>query len=74
MTPVKLVTVTLHWTPTTPSSRHEFEAHENGNVWRAYRNRSGYGWSYWTVTVDNQPAPSYLDGRVELPRSFSDWR
>lgn len=47
------------WVKTDPRMAHEFERTVEGHVFRAYRNRTDYGWSWWTVTKDGQP---YKDG------------
>lgn len=37
------------------TNTHEFEREFSGHIFKAYRNRTSYGWSYWTVTRDDQP-------------------
>ena len=44
------------WTQVTPGPDHwhEFERVIEGHVFRAYRHRTDYGWSWWTVTKDGK--------------------
>lgn len=46
------------WVETDAAAGHEFERTIKGHVFRAYRNRTGYGWSWWTVTKDGKPYTS----------------
>lgn len=70
----KFTTITLDWQPTTSSTRHDFEATENGNVYRAYRHRSDYGWSWFTITKNGEPTTINSGRSTELPRMIQEWR
>lgn len=67
-------TVTLTWTHATPEAPHAFEAVENGDIYRAYRHRTDYGWSWYSITVNGEPSTINSGRQTELPRTVSFWR
>lgn len=70
-----LMTVTLNWQPADAKAAHEFVAvADGGDVFKAFRHRTDFGWSWFTFTRNDQ-ATSIGSGRTtELPRSFEEWR
>lgn len=44
-----MIKVNLIWERCDLSQRAEFRAEALGNVFLAYRHRTGYGWSWWEV-------------------------
>lgn len=60
----------LTWTRTDPRTRHEFEATLDGVVYRAYRHRTEYGWSWWEITEDHKPSSINSGRQTELPRAI----
>lgn len=58
------ISVKIPWEQTAPSEHAEFRAVVDGKTWLGYRNRSGYGWSWWTVTVDGKD----INNTGDLPR------
>lgn len=75
----KLTVITLTWVRNpnygSVGGWHEFEAtNDRGNVFRAYRHASGYGWSWFTFTIDGKDTPLFSTQSTELPRVYQDWR
>lgn len=73
-----LATVNLNW-QSNPSyglagGWHEFEAVDGADIFRAFRHRSGYGWSWFEITKNGQPSSIGIGRQTELPRSFQEWR
>lgn len=64
--------VTLTWNRTDPREYHEFEAELDGVVYRAYRHRTPYGWSWFEITENGKPSLINSGRQTELPRRI--WR
>lgn len=71
----QLVTVNLDWQRAAPKAAHEFVAvTDAGDVFKAFRHRTDYGWSWFSITKNGQPSTINSGRQTELPGSIQEWR